>query len=129
MKHAVTAARILLGLMFIVFGANFFLKFLAVPPAEGAAAAFMGALAASGYLAVVKILEILGGALTLSGRFTPLGLLILGPIVVNIILYDLFLVRAFNPPGAAAALLSLFLMAAYRRSFASLLAKPRLQPA
>lgn len=125
MKHATLVARILLGLVFLVFGLNFFLKFLPIPPAEGRAAAFMGALFTSGYLAVVKVLEILGGALTISGRFTPLGLLILGPIVVNIALYDLYLAKAFNPAGALVAVLSLFLLVAYRRNFAGLVAQPR----
>ena len=92
--------------------------------AEGAAGAFIGAMFTSGYLGVVKVLEIIGGALTASGRFTPLGLVILGPIVLNIALYDLFLVKAFNPLGFGVAILSLFLLVAYRRSFAGLITKP-----
>ena len=125
MNYAIVGARTLLGLIFVVFGANYFLKFLEVPPPPNdQAGAFMGALFASGFLGVVKVLEIAGGFLTLTGRFTPLGLLILGPIVVNIALYDLFLARAFNPVGAAVAVFSLFLLVAYRRSFAGLVAKP-----
>lgn len=124
MKYAIIGARILLGLVFLVFGLNYFLKFLEMPPAEGHAGAFLGALFASGYLGAVKVLEIAGGALTMSGRYTPLGLLILGPIVVNIALYDLFLARAFNPLGATVAVLSLFLLIAYRKNFMGILAKP-----
>lgn len=124
MKITIIGARILLGLVFVVFGLNYFLKFLEVPPADGDAATWMGILFTSGYLMIVKILEIVGGALTASGRFTPLGLVILGPIVINIALYDLFLAKAFNPLGAGLAALSLFLLVMYRKSFAGLLAKP-----
>lgn len=127
MKYATIGARLLLGLIFLVFGLNYFLKFLEIPPAEGQAGVFLGALFASGYLGVVKVLELAGGALTASGRFTPLGLLILGPIVVNIALYDFFLAKAFNPLGTAVAALSLFLLFAYRKNFTGILRKPALK--
>lgn len=125
MKYATIATRSLLGLIFVVFGANYFFKFIPIPPSEGPPAEFMGAMFVTGYLAVVKVLEIIGGALTLSGRFTPLGLLILGPIVVNIALYDLLMTKAFNPLGAAVAALSLFLLYAYRKNFLPILASGR----
>ena len=124
MKYATIGARVLLGLIFVVFGLNYFLKFLEMPPMEGDAGTWIGILFASGYLMVVKILEIVAGALTASGRYTPLGLVILGPIIVNITLYDLFLAKAFNPLGFAVAVLSLFLLVIYRKNFAGLLAKP-----
>lgn len=95
MKLASTIARYLLGLIFVVFGLNFWLGFIPVPPPpEGSqAAAFMGALYVSGYLTVVKVLEVIGGLLLLSGRFPNLALAILGPIVLNIALFHLLLVR------------------------------------
>ena len=92
-----------------------------MPDLEGHAAAFMGALFASGYLGAVKVIEIIGGALTLSGRYTPTGLLLLGPVIVNINLFDIFMVRAFNPLGVAVAAFSIFLLYAYRKNFAGLL--------
>lgn len=124
MKHAILGARIVLGLIFLVFGLNFFLKFLDMPELNEQAGAFMGALFASGYLGAVKVVEIVGGALTLSGRYTPLGLVLLGPVVINIAFFDLFLAKAFNPIGFAVAVLSLFLLISYRKNFAGLLAKP-----
>jgi uncharacterized membrane protein YphA (DoxX/SURF4 family) len=123
MKYATIAIRSLLGLIFVVFGANYFFKFLEMPKMEGPPAEFMGAMFITGYLAVVKVLEIVGGALTLSGRFTPLGLLILGPIIVNITLYDLLMAKAFNPLGAAVGIFSLFLLYAYRRNFRPILTR------
>lgn len=95
MKKLPLIARYLLGLVFVVFGLNFWLKFIDIPspPALSPAAAFMGALYGSGFLTLVKVLEIVGGALLLSGRYVNLALLLLGPIVVNIALYHFFLVK------------------------------------
>jgi putative oxidoreductase len=88
--NRITAA--LLGLVFIVFGSNFFLKFLEIPkPPEGSPAAmFLGGMVASGMLAFVKVLEISGGILVAVPRTRNLGLLVLGPIIVNIFAFHLF---------------------------------------
>ncbi len=117
--------RNLLGLAFVVFGLNFFLGFLGNPKPEGGAAQFMGAIAPSGFLAVVKVLEIVGGLALLSKRYAPFGLVILGPIVANILLYDLFLAKAFNPVGFAVLVMEVFLIRAYRKNFAGVFAAPQ----
>ena len=94
MKHIPTVARLLLGLMFTVFGANMWFHFIPIPPPpDGPAKDFMFALYGSGYLDVVKVLEVAGGLLLLSGRFVNLALLLLGPVVVNIALYHFLLVK------------------------------------
>jgi putative oxidoreductase len=92
MKYITHITAFLLGLVFIVFGLNFFLKFLPVPtPSAGSAAAmFMGAMFTSGFLAFVKVLEILGGLFVAIPRTRHLGLLILGPIIVNIVAFNYF---------------------------------------
>ena len=83
---------IILGLLFVVFGLNGFLHFIPLPAMEGSAAAFMAALAATGYMfPLIKGSEGIGGALLLSGRGVPLGLLILAPIIVNILAFHLIL--------------------------------------
>jgi putative oxidoreductase len=85
-------AKILLGGAFLVFGLNGFLKFLPVPlPSDPNAQAFLQSLMASKFMYVVKGLEVVGGMMILSGRLAPLGLLILGPIIVCIFLYDLLM--------------------------------------
>lgn len=122
MKYATIAARLLLALIFVVFGLNFWLKFIPMPDGTPppAVASFMAALVPTGYLAAVKVLEVIGGALVASGRFTALGLLILGPIIVNIVFFDIFLQQAFNPLGGLAAALALFLLWTERARFASI---------
>ena len=86
MKTASKIVAILLGLVFVVFGLNFWLKFLPVPPPpEGTpAAAFIGAMYGSGYLAVVKAIEVLGGIALLVPRFRRLGIILIAAVVFNI---------------------------------------------
>ena len=123
MKIATLVARFLLAAIFIVFSLNFWLKFIPMPPpppADSTVGMFMGALFPTGYLAAVKVLELLGGLLVASGRFTCIGLLILGPIILNILFFDVFLAKAFNPVSTLAAALALFLLWANRERFAPL---------
>ena len=100
MKIVVLIARLLLGLMSVVFGLNGFLNFLSTGPMPtGLAGQFMGALVLSHYYWVVAALQIIGGVLLLVNRFVPLALMLLGPIIVGIICYHVFL----NPTGAVPA--------------------------
>src|SRR5204862_1743025 len=92
MKIVTLIARLLLGLIFVVFGLNGFLNFLNMGPMPtGLAGQFIGALALSHYFWVVSGLQVVGGALLLVNRFVPLGLVLLGPVIVNIICYHVFL--------------------------------------
>jgi putative oxidoreductase len=92
MKIATLIARLLLGLIFVVFGLNGFFNFINMGPMpSGLAGQFIGALAQSHYFWVVAALQVAGGALLLVNRFVPLGLVLLGPVIVNIILYHVFL--------------------------------------
>jgi uncharacterized membrane protein YphA (DoxX/SURF4 family) len=114
----------LLGLIFVVFGLNAFLNFIPLPPPRGELAGeFMKALFASHYLYAVKCFEISGGLLLLSGRFTALGLTLVGPVIVNILFFHIFLDPAGLPLGIVLAVLALFLLARHRHSFAGLLQK------
>jgi putative oxidoreductase len=101
MRIVILIARLLLGLIFVVFGLNGFLNFLSMGPMPaGLAGQFIGALFLSHYFWVVAALQIVGGVLLLLNRFVPLALVLLGPIIVNILLYHLFL----NPAGIALAI-------------------------
>jgi putative oxidoreductase len=122
MKIVILAARILLGLMFFVFGLNGILMFLpmpVMPPSD--ATTFSTILMAHKYMTFVALLQVIGGLLLLVGRFVPLGLVILGPILVNILLFHITLQGGAGiAPGAIGTLLELFLIYVYRLSFRGL---------
>ena len=106
MKIVALIARLLLGLIFVVFGLNGFLNFINMGPMpSGLAGQFIGALALSHYFWVVAALQVAGGALLLVNRFVPLGLVLLGPVIVNIVLYHVLL----NPTGMALAIVVVIL--------------------
>ena len=101
MKIVALVTRLLLGLMFVVFGLNGFLGFLNLGPMPaGLAGQFMGALFLSHYFWVIAGLQVIGGALLLINRFVPLALVLLGPVIFNILMYHLFL----NHSGAVLAI-------------------------
>jgi putative oxidoreductase len=101
MKIATLIARLLLGLIFVVLGLNGFLNFLNMGPLpSGLAGQFILALAQSHYFWFVAALQVAGGVLLLVNRFVPLALVLLGPVIVNILSYHVFL----NPSGAALAI-------------------------
>lgn len=118
MKYAIIIVRVLLGLMFAVFGSNGFLHFIPMPPMQGEAGAFIGALIKSGFIYPIAGLEVLGGLLLLiGGRLVPLGLTLLGPVIVNIVLYHIFLDTQGLPMAVCISLFALFLLWVYRSKF------------
>jgi uncharacterized membrane protein YphA (DoxX/SURF4 family) len=124
MKIATIIIRSLLGLVFVLFGVNAFWNFIPLPPPKGELAGeFMKVLFVSHYLHAVKCFEIGGGLLLLSGRYTALGLTLVGPVIVNILFYSIFLDPAGVPMAVVLVALSLFLVWRHRGSFAGLLAK------
>lgn len=122
MKYAVIAARILLGLVFFAFGLMFFLQLMPQPPMdpEAPATKFAMALGGSGYMHAVKVFEVVGGALLLTGYFVPLGLTLLAPVILNIAFFHVFLDKTGYGMTAALIALEIFLLYAYRQSFAPL---------
>ena len=121
MKIAIIIARTLLGLIFVVFGLNAFLQFIHMPPPQGLAGDFMKALFASHYFYAVAILQIAGGALCLLGKFVPLGLTLLGPVIVNILLFHIFLQPSGLLLAVVVSVLALFLLWANRQAFSGLI--------
>jgi uncharacterized membrane protein YphA (DoxX/SURF4 family) len=123
MKIAAVVVRILLGLIFVVFGLNAFLHFLPMPTPKGDAGSFMSILFSSHYIYAVKCFEISGGLLLLSGRYLALGLTLLGPVVVNILFFHIFLDPSGLPIAIIVAALEAFLVWQNRSAFAGILAK------
>jgi len=118
MKILTIIARSLLGLTFVVFGLNAFLHFIPMSPPQGLAGDFMKALFVSHYFYVVAVLQIAGGAICLLGRFVPLGLTLLGPVIVNILLFHLFLNPSGLPLAVVVSALARCLLWTNRRAFA-----------
>jgi hypothetical protein len=121
MKIVALIARILVGLVFLVFGLNGFLHFIPMGtlPA-GPAGQFLTALIQSHYVLVVSALQLIGGALLLVNRYVPLGLTLLGPVIVNILLYHATMDRAGLPLPIVIALLWCVVAFRERKYFASL---------
>jgi uncharacterized membrane protein YphA (DoxX/SURF4 family) len=124
MKIAILIARLLLGLICVVFGLNGFLNFLSMGPMPtGLAGQFIGALILSHYFWVVAAVQVIGGVLLLVNRFVPLGLVLLGPVIVNILLYHVFL----NPAGIGlaivVAILWLIVFYGHRQYFSGIFVK------
>ncbi len=129
-RHLPSVARILMGLLFVVFGLNGFLHFIPQPktPMPEGAAGFAGALMKTGYMfPLVMGTQLLVGVLLLLNRFVPLALALIAPVIVNIILFHIFLAPSGYAPACAVAALEGYLAWAYRGCFAPMLA-PRAKP-
>jgi hypothetical protein len=128
MQRILLAARILLGLGFTVFALNYFIPFLPAqdpPPAE--ALPFLGAFVSSGFLTLVKVIELAAGIALLTNRFVPLALALLAPIIVGIAAFHILLAPAGMPIAIAFTALELFLAWGYRSAFAPML-RAKVQP-
>jgi len=116
MKTATLIARVLLGLIYLLFGINFFFPFMPMnqPKMSEAATAFSGGLFGSGYFfQYMKVLEILSAIALLINRFTAFFLLVLLPISLNIFLFHIVLAPAGAVIGIGIIALNLFLCVAY----------------
>jgi putative oxidoreductase len=121
MKALILISRLLLGLIFFVFGLNGFLHFIPAPMPTGIAGQYVGALFVSHYLLVVFALELVAGVLLLANRFVRAALIILAPILVNIVLFHTFMAPAGFAPAVIAVLLWSVLFYRERSAFSPLL--------
>jgi putative oxidoreductase len=122
MKILTIIARILLGLIFVFFGSNGLLHFLPMPPLpQGVTGEFLHSFFASGYVYVISGFQLIAGLLLLIGKFVPLGLTILGAIIVNIWAFHLLMAPEGLPPAVVVTVLELFLVWSYRDRFAGIL--------
>jgi putative oxidoreductase len=87
MKIIALISRLLLGLTFLVFGLNGFLHFIPMALPSGVAGQFLTALFASRYFLAVAAVMVIAGVLLLINRYVPLALTLLGPVIVNILLF------------------------------------------
>ncbi len=128
MKYLTTIAGILLGLLFIMSACVVLFGLAPTPdiPEGSPVAAFFAAFGPTGYLSFIKILELIGGLLVAIPRTRNLGLLILGPIIVNILAYHVFVAKdgIFSPMLLGLCALTLFLLWAERRKWIALIIGP-----
>jgi len=121
MRVLTLVARLLLGVMFLVFGLNGFLNFLSMGPAPtGLAGQFIGALFVSHYYWAIAALQVVGGVLLIVGRYVPLALVLIGPIIVNILLYHIFLMPAGIVLALVATILWFIVFYSYRQYFSGI---------
>jgi hypothetical protein len=131
MRHIPTVVGILLGLMFLFASSAFFLNLFPdqpKPPEGSWQALFMGALYPSGYLHFVKVFELLGGVLVAIPRTRNLGLLALGPIILNILAFHALIMKGeglLNPMLIAIVVAALYLLWVERKAWAGLVNRAR----
>ena len=126
MKYLPAIAGILLGLLFVMSSVVVLFNLAPTPQiTEGTPMAmFMGAFVPTGYMTFIKVLELVGGVLVAIPRTRNFGLLILGPIIVNIVAFHLFVTKGqglFSPLLILIVALALYLLWVGRKSFAGLL--------
>jgi putative oxidoreductase len=122
MKITAAIARILLGIVFLVFGLNGFLHFMPMQPPPGLAGQYLGVLFVSHYLVAVFVLQLAGAVPLLVNRFVPLGLIILGPMIVNILLFHALMQPQGLPLALVVLVLWLIVFYSVRQAFAGIFA-------
>lgn len=122
MNKVFLGSRLILGLIFLVFGLNGFFQFIPMPPPSEAMMKFAGGLMSTGYFfPFLKGTEVICGILLLSGFFAPLALVILAPITLNILMVHTFLDRSGAPMAIAIIIMQLIAAYGYKDRYASLL--------
>lgn len=117
-----TPVRIIMGLIFFIFGLNGFFNFLPMPPLPEKALGLMMAFGSTGYFfPVLKGTEVIAGALLIAGLYAPLALILLAPIVVQIFLFHTILAPEGAGLAIAVVVLEAFLAWTYKDVFAHVL--------
>ncbi|HEY0759135.1 MAG TPA: hypothetical protein VGD59_07770 [Acidisarcina sp.] len=121
MKIASQIARYLLGLVFLVFGANGFLNFIPMPPPTGVAGQFMGAIFASHFFVILFLFQLIAAILLLINRYVPLALAMLAPVIFNIVCFHALMAPSGLPVAIVVTILWMLVFARVRAAFAGIL--------
>jgi len=121
MKIVVLIVRILMGVAFLFFGANGLFNFIPQPPMPpGLMKDFSTVMAASHYMAAVGLVEIVASVLLLINRYVPLALVLIGPVIVNILIFHILIAPASIGPGVAVAIFWFVLFFSVKSAFAGI---------
>jgi hypothetical protein len=130
MKKLPSIVALLLGVAFIIFGVAYFVpavkSILPAPtPPNGEEAvkltqSFFGGLAGSGYLTVIKALEIVAGLLLIMKCTRGWGVILSGAILFNIFFVNVLIMNIWNPIVIAMVLAGLYLAWVGRKGFCCL---------
>jgi putative oxidoreductase len=121
MKIAATIARYLLGIMFTIFGLNGFLNFIPPMPMPPLAGQFFGVLVASHYVVPIFLVQLICGLLFLANRYVPLALTLIGPVIVNILIFHLLMNLSGIVPGVIATVCWFVVFSSIRPAFNGIL--------
>ncbi len=100
----------LLAFVFVVFGLNHFLNFIPMQSMPGDAGTYADLLVKTGYMTVVKLCEIVFGAMLIFPKTRALGFILIAPVVVNILLFEVSIAKQ---PGIGVVLLALNVIGLY----------------
>ena len=125
-KYLPIIAGVLLGLCFLAASIPVLFNLIAIPklPEGTPAAHFMAAFVPTGYIKFVKMFEFTGGLAVMIPRLRNFGLLLLGPVIVNIIAFHTLVDdprHLINPMLDIILVCALFLLWDARRQFSGLL--------
>src|SRR6202140_2619346 len=120
MRTASVIARYLTGVIFLVMGLNGFLNFIPMPPPQGAAGQFIGALYVSHYLWVIFGFQVIAGVLLLVNRYVSLAVAVLAPVIVNILVFHALMAPSGLPLALFVAVLRAVIFVDVRPAFAAL---------
>lgn len=121
MKIAILIVRLLLGLIFLVFGLNQFLHFIPMQMPTGPAGEFLtGMMSAKYFIPLLGTIQVLCGVLLLTNKFVPLALIMLLPVTLNIFFFHVVLAPEGMLMGSVVFLMNAFLIYAYRNYYLTL---------
>jgi len=122
MKITVLISRILVGLIYLIFGLDYFLHFIPYQPEHtGAAQAFKSGLVAAGYFyPMLKSIQIIGGLSLLTNRYAPFFAVVLFPISLNVLLFHTLLAPSGWLMGVTLIVPNLLLGYGYRKYYSGM---------
>ncbi len=122
MKTIDTVVTYIFAAIYFIFGLNFFFGFIPMPDLSGDAATFMTLLSATGYMAAVKVLELIVALMLLFNIQRPLAFLLILPVSTNVLMYDVF-IEGLPALGLLMMILNLYMVYRLREHYAGIIQK------